>query len=324
VTTRRTFIKLLGSAATAWPMAARAQQPPLVGYLRSSSLAEVPHHVAGFRQGLKEVGLVEGQNIAIEFHSAEDQPERLPALITDLVRRRASVMVGDTASALSAKATSTTTPFVFASGTDPVRDGLVTSLNQPGGNMTGVVFFNSVLGAKRLELVRQLVPAAATIGVLVSLSNRATEAERTDLEVAARAIRQQLLIHDVRREREIEPAIADFVQRGARALFVGSGAFLNSNRKHVVALAARHALPAVYAQRETVLNGGLMSYGASIPDAYRQVGIYTGRILNGEKPADLPVMQATKIEFVLNLKTANALGLQVPDRLLALAGEVVE
>jgi putative ABC transport system substrate-binding protein len=190
--------------------------------------------------------------------------------------------------------------------------------------MTGVVFFNSILGAKRLELVRQLVPAAATIGVLVSLSNRATEAERTDLEVAARAIRQQLLIHDVRREREIEPAIADFVQRGARALFVGSGAFLNSNRKHVVALAARHALPAVYAQRETVLNGGLMSYGASIPDAYRQVGIYTGRILNGEKPADLPVMQATKIEFVLNLKTANALGLQVPDRLLALAGEVVE
>jgi len=320
---RREFIGLIGGVA-AWPLSARAQPSAMVGFLRSSSLSKAPHLIAAFRQGLNEAGFVEGQNVVVEFHSAEDQLERLPGLISHLAHRQTSVMAGDTVSALSAKAIRITTPFVFASGTDPVRDGLVASLNRPGGSMTGVVFFNSVVGAKRFELLRQLIPASAIIGMLVNLSNRATEAERTDVEAAALATGHQTLVQDVRSERDIERSIAGFVQQGGRALYVGSGAFLNSNRKHVVGLAARHALPATYAARETVTDGGLMSYGASIPEAYRQVGLYTARILKGEKAADLPVIQATKFEFALNVKTAKVLGLDIPDRLLALADEVIE
>jgi len=322
---RRDFIALLGGAA-AWPLAARAQQPalPVVGFLRSSSLTDSLHLISALGQGLKEAGFVEGRNVAIESRSAEDHLDRLPALISDLIRRQAAVIVGDTPLGFAAKSAATRTPFVVASGSDPVRDGVVASLNRPGGNITGVVFFNSVLGSKRLELLRQLVPKASAIAMLANPSNPSTAAELRDVEAALRGMGQQLLALDVSSDRDIEPAIAMAVQRGVGALLVGSGGFLNSSRKRVVALAAGHALPAAYSQREAVLDGGLMSYGASITDAYRQAGIYAGRILKGEKPADLPVLQATRFELVLNLKTAKTLGLDVPDRLLALADEVIE
>jgi putative ABC transport system substrate-binding protein len=323
---RREFITLLGGTAAAWPFAARAQQPtmPVVGFLRSATLADVPHWVAAFRQGLKEAGFVEGQNVAIEFRSADNQLDRLPALVADLIRQPVAVIVGNTDAALAAKAATTTVPIVFASGSDPVRDGLVASLNRPGGNVTGLVYFAAVLGAKRLELLRQLVPRATTIAVLVNPNTPLTEAERKDVQTAAQAIGQQLIIFDISSDRDIETAFAAFVQRGAGALLVGTGGFLNSNRERIAAVANRHALPASYSQREGVVAGGLMSYGPSISDAYRQAGIYSGRILNGEKPADLPVIRSTKFELVLNLKTAKALGLTIPPSLLVAADEVIE
>ena len=245
-------------------------------------------------------------------------------LVAELIRRPVAVIVGNTPSALAAKAATTTVPIVFATGGDPVRDGLVTSLNRPGGNVTGVVFFNSVLGAKRLELLRQLVPKATTIAVLVYPDSPNLEAERRDVQAAAQAIGQQLIVLDVSSDRDMETAFATAVQRGAGALLVGAGAFLNSHRERLAALAVRHAIPAIYAQREAAVAGGLISYGPSTTDAYRQAGIYAGRILKGERPADLPVMRSTKFDLVLNLKTAKALGLEVPAQLLALADEVIE
>jgi putative ABC transport system substrate-binding protein len=323
---RRDFITLIGGAAVAWPRAARAQQPatPVVGFLRSAPLADATHIVTAFRRGLKDAGFVEGENVMIEYRSADNQTDRLPALVVDWIRRPVAVIVGDTNSALAAKAATTTVPIVFAGGGDPVQQGLVASLNRPGGNITGVSFFGGVLGPKRLELLRQLVPKATTIAVLMNPDASTTAAERSDVQAAAQTIGQQLLILDAATDLGIETAFATIMQRGAGALLVGAGAFLNSNRERVVALAARHALPAIYIQREAVVAGGLMSYGASITDSYRQAGIYAGRILKGEKPADLPVMRSTKFELVINLKTAKTLGLELPPTLLALADEVVE
>ena len=323
---RREFITLVGGAAASWPLAARAQQSamPVIGFLRSAPIADATHLVTAFRQGLKEAGFIEGQNVTVDYRSAENDRDQLTRLVAEFTRRPVAVIVANQISALAAKAATATVPIVFATGADPIRDGLVAGLNRPGGNVTGVVFFGAVLGAKRLELLRQLVPMATTIAVLVGLESPETAAERRDLQAAAQAVGQQLVVFDAASERDIETAFAMFVQRGARAVITVGGAFIFSNRERIVALAARHALPASYANRELIEAGGLMSYGASITDAYRQVGIYTGRILKGEKPAELPVMQATKFELVINLKTAAALGLTVPDKLLVAADEVIE
>jgi ABC-type uncharacterized transport system substrate-binding protein len=258
------------------------------------------------------------------LHSADGQPDRLPALMVDLLRRPVAVIVGNLNSALAAKAATTTVPIVFATGTDPVAMGLVASLNRPGGNVTGVHFFFGMLGPKRLDLLRQSVPRATTIAMLVNPGNPNTEAERRDVQNAARSIGQQLVVLDVRSDRDIETAFATLVQRGAGALLVGSGGFMSSHRERFIALAARHGLPASYVWRETVEAGGLMSYGPSQSDAHRQAGIYAGRILNGEKPADLPIMQSTRFEFVVNLKTAKTLGLELPQGLVLAADDVIE
>jgi len=322
---RRQFITLIGGAA-AWPLATSAQQSemPVVGFLRSTTLADAAHLVTAFRQGLKDEGFVEGQNVAVEYRSGENDRDRLSALVNDFIRRPVAVIVGYSIAALAAKAATATVPIVFAFAGDPVRDGLVASLNRPGSNVTGVVFISGVLGAKRLELLHQLVPKATIIGMLVNPNTAETEAERSDVQAAAQALGLQLIILDVSSDRDIETALAMFVQRGVGALLAGTGAFMYSNRERLVALAARHSLPAVYADREDVAAGGLMSYGPSIVDAYRQVGVYAGRILKGEKPADLPVIRSTKFEFAINLKTAKALGIAIPPAVLAIADVVIE
>jgi len=297
---------------------------PVVGFLRSTPLAGSSHLVTAFRQGLKETGFIEGQNVAIEYRWVDDQVDRLPALAADLIRQHVAVIVANITAAFVVKAATTTVPIVFLTGSDPVKDGLVTTLNRPGSNITGLVFISDELGTKRLQLLRQFVPKATIIGLLVNPNNPGTQEERRNVQAAALAIGQQIIIVDVSSDRDIETAFATLVQRGAGALLVGSGAFLFSKRELLVALAARHALPACYPVREFSATGGLMSYGTSIADAYRQVGIYTGRILKGEKPGELPVMRSTKFEFVLNLKTAKTLGLEIPPTLLALTDEVIE
>jgi putative ABC transport system substrate-binding protein len=322
---RRDFITLLGGAA-AWPLTARAQQVamPVVGFLRSTSLAASTPMIAGFRQGLTAAGFNEDQNVAIEYRYADNQLERLPGQVAELIRLPVAVIVANLPSALAAKAATTTVPIVFATGSDPVVDGLVTSLNRPGGNLTGVSFVSGLLGAKRLEMLRQLVPTAATIAMLVGTDTLEARIERRDVELAAQALGQQLIIAPFTSEGELDGAFTSIVQRGAKALLVGTGPLPTSNRERLVALAARHAIPAIYALREFVEAGGLMSYGASIVEAYRQAGIYAGRVLKGEKPADLPVMQSTKFALVINLKTAKALGLTIPPGVLAIADEVIE
>jgi putative tryptophan/tyrosine transport system substrate-binding protein len=322
---RREFIRLLGGAA-AWPFAARAQQPamPVVGFLRSGSLTDVPHRVTAFHQGMKETGYVEGQNVAIEYRSDEHQIDRLPLLVADLLRRQVALIVGNTPAALAAKAATTTVPIVFMTGVDAVRTGLVASLNRPGGNVTGVSFMSVELGAKQLGLLRELRPGATRIAVLVDPKWPLNELFVSEVQAAASAGGQQLIVLDVSSDREIETAFTTLVQRGAGALLWGTGGFLLSRRERVVALAARHRIPAIYSWREAVAAGGLMSYAPSNTDAYRQAGIYAGRILKGEKPGDLPVMLPTKFELVINVKTAKALGLEIPDKLLALADEVIE
>ena len=323
---RREFIALLGGAAAVWPLTTRAEQPamPVVGFIRSTTAADAENLVIAFRRGLREAGFIEGQNVVVEYRWGENQPDRLPALVADLIRRPLAVIVGNITAAQAAKAATTTVPIVFAIGSDPVRAGLVANLNRPGSNVTGVVFFSADLGAKRLEQLRQFVPQATTLAMLANPNTPGPEAERKEVQAAAQAIGQPLLVVDVANEREIAAAFAMFVQSRADALLVGSGPLLNSHREGIVALAARHALPTSYAQRETVVAGGLMSYAPSQPDAYHQAGIYAARILKGEKPGDLPVMRSTKFELVLNLKTAKALGLDVPDKVLALADEVIE
>jgi putative ABC transport system substrate-binding protein len=321
---RREFLSLIGGAAAAWPIAARAQQPamPVIGFLRSTSLVASTPWIAGFRQGLTAAGFNEGQNVAIEYRYADDQLERLPGLVAELIRLPVAVIVANVNAALAAKAATTTVPIVFATGSDPVVDGLVASLNRPGGNVTGVSFV-ATLGAKRLEMLRQLVPTAATIAMLVGIETLVGRIERRDVELAAQALGQQLIIAPISSAGELDSAFTSIVGRGAKALLVGTGPLITSNRERVVALAVRHAIPAIFTVREFVEAGGLMSYGASIVEAYRQVGIYAGRVLKGEKPADLPVMQSTKFDLVINLKTAKALGL-VPPTLLAIADEVIE
>jgi putative ABC transport system substrate-binding protein len=322
---RRKFITLVGAAAVGRTRAVRAQQPamPVVGFLRSTSLADATGFVTAFRKGLKEEGFVDGQNISIELRSAENQPDRLQALVADLIRLPVAVIVGNAVAMLAAKAATTTVPIVFAAGGDPVRD-LVGSMNRPGGNVTGVNFFAGLLGAKRLELLRRLVPNATIIGMLVNPLAPNNEAERRDVLDAAQMVGQQLLILDVDSEPAIESAFATFAQRRIDALLVGSGPFLVSYRSLVITLAARNALPASYTLREYATEGGLMSYGASVTDAYHRAGIYAGRILKGEKPGDLPVVRSTKFELVINLKTSKALSLEIPTQLLALADEVIE
>jgi putative tryptophan/tyrosine transport system substrate-binding protein len=324
---RRNFISLLGAAAAAWPLAARAQQPAMqvVGFLRSETLTDmnVPYRVTAFRQGLKEAGFVEGQNVAIEYRADEAQTDRLPLLVADLLRRQVSLIVGSgTLPALAAKAATTTVPIVFVTGGDPVREGLVASLNRPGGNVTGVSFFSVELAAKLLGLVRELRPGAVRIAMLADPKCPTTERAVSEVLAAASAIGQQIEV--LYSDGEIEAAFTTLVQRGAGALVAGFSSFLLSQRERIVALAARHRIPAIYTVRDYVAAGGLMSYATSQTEVYRQVGIYAGRILKGEKPGDLPVMLPTKFEFVINLKTAKALGLEVPDKLLALADEVIE
>jgi putative ABC transport system substrate-binding protein len=321
---RREVILLLGGAA-AWPIAASAQQGamPVIGMLRSTPFTNFSHYVTAFRQGLQETGFIEGQNVAIEYHSAEGRNERLPGLIADLLARPVTVIVANMASALAAKAATTTVPIVFAGGGDPIALGLVVSINRPGGNVTGVNFFAGVIGPKRLDLLRQLVPKATAIALLVNPAPE-TEADRRDVLAAAQAVGQQLITLDVKSDRDIEAAFATLVQRGAGAVLAGSGPFMNSHRERIVALAARHALPTSYSSRDAVFAGGLMSYGPGFADAYRQVGLYAGRILKGDKPAGLPVMQSTKFDLVINLKTAKTLGLEIPPTLLALADAVIE
>ena len=280
--------------------------------------------MTAFRQGLKETGFVEGQNVAIEYRSDEYQTDRLPLLVADLLRRQVALIVGNTPAALAAKAATTTVPIVFVTGGDPVRVGLVASLNRPGGNVTGVSFTTVELAAKQLGLLRELRPGAARIAVLVDPKFPTTERFVSSVRAAASAMGQQIDVLYVGSDREIETAFTTLVQRGAGALLWGTGEFMLSQRELVVALAARHRIPAIYLLRDYVAAGGLMSYAASITNAYRQAGIYAGRILKGEKPGDLPVMLPTKFELVINVKTAKALGLEIPDRLLALADEVIE
>jgi putative tryptophan/tyrosine transport system substrate-binding protein len=322
---RRELIALLGGAAIAWPLVARAQQPamPVIGFLSSSS-ADRARYLTAFRQGIREAGYVEGQNVAIEYRWAQDQYDRLPDLAADLVRRQVTVIAADTPSSIVAKAATTTIPIVYAGGGDPVKLGLVASLNRPGGNVTGVTFVVAELGAKQLGLLHELQPGAVRVGVLVDPNYTATQSFVSDVQAAALSIGKQIEVLEAPIGRDIDTVFASLAQKPIDALLVGPGPVLNNRRVQLVTLATYHRVPAIYNLRESPEAGGLMSYGASITDAYRQAGVYTGRILKGEKPADLPVMQSTKFEFVINLNTARIFGLSFPPGLLAIADEVIE
>ena len=329
MTRRREFISLLGGAAAAWPLAARAQQPalPVIGFLDIRSSDGMASRLGGFRQGLKETGYIEGENVTIAYRWAENRVDRLPELAAELVRRQVAVIVttGGVPAAFAAKAATATTPIVFLVGEDPVKLGLVASLARPSENLTGINLFNAELAAKRLEILRELVPRSARIAVLVN-PFEATNTETTlqDVAAAARATGLQIQVFNANTSREIETAFESIGRERPDALLVGSSAFFNARRAQLVQLAAFHRLPAAYAARELAEAGGLMSYGSSITDAYRQMAAYAGRILKGAKPADLPVVQASKFELVINLQTARMLGLIVPQTLLVAADEVIE
>src|SRR5262245_30278097 len=317
---RREFVALLSGAAAAWPLAARAQQPamPVVGFLSTTSAVPFAHLVAAFRRGLQEAGHVEGRNVTIEFRWAEGRYDQVSALATDLVRRQVALIVttGGETSAVAAKAATTTIPIVFNTGTDPVRLGLVASLARPGGNATGVNIFTTELAEKRLGLLRDLVPAASSIALLLNPHFAPGVANAREAEGAAHAVGKTVVIFHASSESEIETAFGKMMESRSEALLVGSDPFFNSRREQIVALAARYRIPAIYEWREFAQAGGLMSYGTDRAEGYRQVGIYAGRILKGDKPADLPVVQSTKVEFVLNLKLERARGFTIPSPLL--------
>jgi putative ABC transport system substrate-binding protein len=323
---RREFLTLLGGAAVTWPVAARAQQPamPVIGFLSSGSADQSAFLVRAFHQGLGENGYIEGRNLAIEYRWAEGEYDRLRALAADLVRRQVAVIATNGPGTLPAKAATAAIPIVFITAADPVEIGLVASLNRPGANLTGIVNLNLELGPKRLELLHELIPTASAIAFLVNPTNPNAETSTRDLQAAARSLRLQLHVLHASTERDFNTIFASFAQLRAGALAIGTDAFLNSRSEQLGALAVQHAVPTIYQGREFVAAGGLMSYGGSFTEAYRLVGVYVGRILNGEKPADLPVQQYTKVELILNLKTAKTLGLTVPLSLLARADEVIE
>jgi putative tryptophan/tyrosine transport system substrate-binding protein len=325
---RRKFISLLGSAAAAWPLVARAQQQPMpvIGFLGFGSPETMGHLVVAFHKGLGEIGYVEGQNLTTEYRWAQNQRDRLPELAAALARRQVAVIAatGGEPTPQAAKAATQTIPIVFTANGDPVMQGLVSSLNRPGGNATGITIFGGLVVTKRLQLMHELMPKAANITYLMNPNNPNGEIEMRAAQKAAESLSRQLPIVKAGNEREIDAAFAAMAQQRTEALLVAADAFYFWQRNQLVALAARHGIPAIYYLREFALAGGLMTYGNNLPDAYRLVGIYVGRILKGEKPADLPVQQSTKFEFVINLQTAKALGLEVPNSLQLLADEVIE
>jgi ABC-type uncharacterized transport system substrate-binding protein len=327
MSSRREFITLLGGAAT-WPVAVRAQQDgtAVVGYLHSGAAAAFAHLVAVFRQALRDSGYVEGKNLAIEYRWANGEYDRLQVLATDLVQRQVAVIVtaGGSVSGLAAKKATTSIPIVFTAGDDPIRVGLVTSLNHPGGNVTGAYVIIGVLDSKKLGLLREIAPKSAVIGLLENGTNPAIQDRVRSVQEAARAIGPQVQLFYASDGRTLETAFARMSQSGVGAVVVGADPFFNSQREQIVALAARYAIPAIYETRDYVLAGGLMSYGTDLSEGYRQVGLYTGRILKGDKPGDLPVVQSSKFELVINMKTANTLGLVVPNSMQLLADEVIE
>jgi ABC-type uncharacterized transport system substrate-binding protein len=325
---RREFITLLGSGAAIWPFAARAQKPtvPVVGFLGTTAAHEFTDRVTAFREGLKETGYVEGQNVVIEYRWPEGNYDRLPALAADLVRRQVAVIaaVGGEPSPLAAKSATTTIPIVFSIGSDPIKLGLVASLNRPGGNITGVNFFQSELGAKRLSLLRVLLPNITAVGMIINPRFAEAEAHARDAREVALSLGLQLHVASASTADEFDAAFSSLDKQKVGALLLANDAYFLSQRQKLIALAADYRMPAIYFWREFAVDGGLMSYSPSLLQAYRQVGIYTGQILKGAKPADMPVVQPTKFEFVINLKTAKALGLTIPEGLLNAADEVIE
>jgi putative tryptophan/tyrosine transport system substrate-binding protein len=327
MSTRREFITLLGGAAAAWPIAAQAQQPaaPVIGFLNSRSRSSLPHLLPAFREGLRQTGFVEGENLNIEFRWADGQYDKLPALAADLVQRQVAVIaVASSVATTAAKQATQTIPIVFFQGGDPIKLGFVTSLHRPGANITGATFLTDELVPKRFEVLHELLPKAAVIGLLVNPSFSSAEEAVTNARAAAAVFRIKVVLAEAVAERDFEPAFAALVQQSAQAVLVAPDPYFNTQATTLVALAARHALPAIYQLREYVAAGGLMSYGTNLPDVWRLGGSYVGRILKGEKAADLPVQQSTRVELVINLKTAKSLGLEIPPTLVARADEVIE